>query len=203
MQLMRKATQILLGATLIYTGTLHLTTSRMEFQAQVPPWVPLSPDFVVLASGVVEIALGLALISLQRRREVGIATALFFIAIFPGNISQFVNHIDAFGLDSDRARAIRLLFQPLLVLWALWSTTAMPNGSFKRFRNYIKKIIRENKVATVIGILIGGVGTRFLEDGNLLVTTVLTGMSVVGVLVVWVGVKKFSDLLKRINLKQD
>jgi len=79
----------------------------------------------------------------------------------------------------------------------------MPNGSFKRFRNYIKKIIRENKVATVIGILIGGVGTRFLEDGNLLVTTVLTGMSVVGVLVVWVGVKKFSDLLKRINLKQD
>ena len=203
MQLMRKATQILLGATLIYTGTLHLTTSRMEFQAQVPPWVPLSPDFVVLASGVVEIALGLALVSLQRRREVGIATALFFIAIFPGNISQFVNHIDAFGLDSDRARAIRLLFQPLLVLWALWSTTAMPNGSFKRFRNYIKKIIRENKVATVIGILIGGVGTRFLEDGNLLVTTVLTGMSVVGVLVVWVGVKKFSDLLKRINLKQD
>jgi len=157
----------------------------MEFQAQVPPWVPLSPDFVVLASGVVEIALGLSLISLQRRREVGIATALFFIAIFPGNISQFVNHIDAFGLDSDRARAIRLLFQPLLVLWALWSTTALPRGSFNRFWNYIKRVIRENKVATVIGILIGGVGTRFLEDGNLLVTSVLTGMSTVGVLVVW------------------
>ncbi|CAN2235824.1 COG4270 Predicted membrane protein [Candidatus Planktophila dulcis] len=173
MHLIRKLTQILLGATLIYTGTLHLTTSRMEFQAQVPPWVPLSPDFVVLASGVVEIALGLALVSLQRRREVGIATALFFIAIFPGNISQFVNQIDAFGLDSDRARAIRLLFQPLLVLWALWSTTAMPKGTFKRFWNYVKKVISENKVATVIGILIGGVGTRFLEDGNLLVTSVL------------------------------
>ena len=187
--LIRKATQILLGATLIYTGTLHLTTSRMEFQAQVPPWVPLSPDFVVLASGVVEIALGLALISLQRRREVGIATALFFIAIFPGNISQFVNGINAFGLDSDRARAIRLLFQPLLVLWALWSTTALPKGSFKRLWNYIKRVIRENKVATVIGILIGGVWTRFLEDGNLLVTTVLTGMSAVGVLVVWLVVK--------------
>jgi len=193
MHLIRKLTQILLGATLIYTGTLHLTTSRMEFQAQVPPWVPFSPDFVVLASGVVEIALGLSLISLQRRREVGIATALFFIAIFPGNISQFVNHIDAFGLDSDRARAIRLLFQPLLVLWALWSTTAMPKGSFKRFWNYIKKTIRENKVATVIGILIGGVGTRFLEDGNLLVTSVLTGMSVVGVLVVWLVMKKVKN----------
>ena len=195
MHLLRKITQILLGATLIYTGTLHLTTSRMEFQAQVPPWVPFSPDFVVLASGVVEIALGLSLISLQRRREVGIATALFFIAIFPGNISQFVNHIDAFGLDSDRARAIRLVFQPLLVLWALWSTTAMPKGTFKRFWNYIKKTIRENKVATVIGILIGGVGTRFLEDGNLLVTSVLTGMSVVGVLVVWLVMKKVKNSL--------
>ena len=195
MHLIRKATQILLGATLIYTGTLHLTTSRMEFQAQVPPWVPFSPDFVVLASGVVEIALGLALVSLQRRREAGIATALFFIAIFPGNISQFVNGIDAFGLDSDRARAIRLLFQPLLVLWALWSTTALPKGSFKRLWNYIKRVIRENKVATVIGILIGGVGTRFLEDGNLLVTSVLTGMSTVSTLVVWLLLKRIKSLL--------
>ena len=116
MHRMRIALQLLLGATLIYTGTLHLTTSRIEFQAQVPTWLPLSPDFVVIASGIVEIALGLCLISLKRRREVGIATALFFVAIFPGNISQFVNGIDAFGLDSDRARAIRLLFQPLLVL---------------------------------------------------------------------------------------
>jgi uncharacterized membrane protein len=188
--LIRKLTQILLGATLIYTGTLHLTTSRMEFQAQVPTWLPLSPDFVVLASGVIEIALGLSLISLQRRREVGIATAAFFIAIFPGNISQFVNGIDAFGLDSDRARAIRLLFQPLLVLWALWSTTAMPRGTFKRFWNYVKKTIRENKIATVIGILIGGVGTRFLEDGNLLVTTVITGFATVGTLCVWLITKQ-------------
>ena len=120
-ELIRKATQILLGATLLYTGTLHLTTRRVEFQAQVPTWLPVSPDFVVIASGIVELALGIALISLRRRREVGIATALFFIAIFPGNINQYINHIDAFGLDTDRARAIRLLFQPLLVLWALWS----------------------------------------------------------------------------------
>ena len=187
---MRKATQILLGATLIYTGTLHLTSSRQEFQAQVPPWAPFTPDFIVLASGVVEIALGLALISLQRRKAVGIATAAFFIAIFPGNISQFVNHIDAFGLNDDRARAIRLLFQPLLVLWALWSTTSMPKGTFKRFRQYVKKTIRENKVATVIGILIGGVGTRFLEDGNLLVTTVLTGMTTAGTLIAWLLLSK-------------
>ena len=115
---------MLLGSALIYTGILHLTTSRLEFQAQVPPWVPFSPDFIVVASGVVEMLLGIALAGLRRRKEVGIATALFFITIFPGNISQYVNKVDAFGLDSDQARLIRLFFQPLLVIWALWSTEA-------------------------------------------------------------------------------
>jgi len=124
MHRVRIVAQVLLGAALIYTGILHLTTSRLEFQAQVPNWIPLSANFVVLASGVVEITLGLLLSSLQRRATVGIATALFFIAIFPGNISQYMNKVDAFGLDSDRARLIRLFFQPLLVLWALWCTDA-------------------------------------------------------------------------------
>ena len=125
MQKLRNATQLLLGAALTYAGTTHLTTSRQEFQAQVPNWVPLSADFVVIASGIVEIALGLSLLILWKyRTHVGFITAAFFIAIFPGNISQYVNHIDAFGLDTDRARAIRLLFQPLLVIWALWSTGA-------------------------------------------------------------------------------
>ncbi len=125
MQLLRNATQLLLGAALAYAGTTHLTTSRTEFQAQVPNWVPFSADFVVIASGIVEIALGLSLLLLWKyRTQIGWITAAFFIAIFPGNISQYVNGIDAFGLDSDRARAIRLLFQPLLVIWALWSTGA-------------------------------------------------------------------------------
>jgi uncharacterized membrane protein len=130
MQLLRKATQLLLGAALTYAGITHLTTSRQEFQAQVPNWVPFSADFVVIASGIVEIALGLSLLFLWKyRTQLGWITAAFFIAIFPGNISQYVNGIDAFGLDSDRARAIRLLFQPLLVIWALWST-----GAWKSYR---------------------------------------------------------------------
>ena len=125
MQQIRNATQLLLGIALTYAGTTHLTTNRTEFQAQVPNWVPFSADFVVIASGIVEIALGLSLALLWKyRTQIGLATATFFIAIFPGNISQYVNHIDAFGLDTDRARAIRLLFQPLLVIWALWSTGA-------------------------------------------------------------------------------
>ena len=126
MEIVRKGFQVLLGAALIYAGITHLTTSRLEFQAQVPTWVPLSADFVVLASGVVEIALGIALASLQYRRQVGWITAAFFVAIFPGNISQYVNGIDAFGLDTDQARLTRLFFQPLLVLWALWASGAWP-----------------------------------------------------------------------------
>jgi uncharacterized membrane protein len=132
MRIVRNAGQILLGAALIYAGITHLTTSRIEFQAQVPTWVPLSADFVVLASGVVEICLGIALTSLQYRRYVGWITAAFFIAIFPGNISQYVNGIDAFGLDTDQARLIRLFFQPLLVLWALWATGIFPRRDHKR-----------------------------------------------------------------------
>ena len=115
----------LLGAALAYAGITHLTTNRTEFLAQVPTWVPLDADFVVLASGVVEILLGFSLILLIKYQiQIGWITAAFFVAIFPGNISQYVNGIDAFGLDTDRARAIRLFFQPLLVLWALWSTGA-------------------------------------------------------------------------------
>lgn len=123
---LRAVSQVALGVVLVSAGVSHLTVSRVEFQAQVPTWLPLDPDFVVVSSGIVEILLGLALITLWRfRKRVGLLVALFFVAIFPGNINQFVNGIDAFGLNSDSARAVRLLFQPVLVLWALWSTGAL------------------------------------------------------------------------------
>jgi uncharacterized membrane protein len=130
MHLIRTAFQWVLGAALTYAGITHLTTSRTEFQAQVPTWVPLDADFVVIASGVVEILLGLSLIFLFKyRTRIGWITAAFFVAIFPGNISQYINGIDAFGLDTDQARLTRLFFQPLLVIWALWST-----GAWKSYR---------------------------------------------------------------------
>ena len=128
MRHLRNASQLLLGAALAYAGIGHLTNNRSEFQAQVPTLLKDYADFVVLASGAIEISLGAGLIVLWKYRvQIGWLTALFFIAIFWGNISQYLNHTDAFGLNSDRARAIRLLFQPLLVIWALWST-----GAWKR-----------------------------------------------------------------------
>lgn len=114
-----------LGSFLLFAGITHLTIAREEFTAQVPEWVPLEEDTVVVASGVAEISLGAALLALPRQRSlVGWVVAAFFVAIFPGNISQYRTRTSAFGLDTDRARGIRLLFQPLLVIAALWSTSA-------------------------------------------------------------------------------
>lgn len=115
----------LLGAALTGAGIAHLTTHRTEFQAQVPNWFPIDADIVVVASGVVEIALGLALIVLPRQRViVGAIVAGFFVAIFPGNVWQWLDGESAFGLGTDTERFVRLLFQPVLVAWALWSTGA-------------------------------------------------------------------------------
>ena len=123
--LARVVGRVLLGAFLTFSGTGHLTFARADFQAQVPSWVPLDADLVVVLSGVVEVLLGLALVFLPRWRvPVGWVTAAFFVAVFPGNVAQYLEGRNAFGLDSDTARLVRLFFQPVLVLWALWSTGA-------------------------------------------------------------------------------
>jgi len=122
---LQKAFRILLGAFLVLAGTGHLTWARIEFTAQVPPWLPMDTDLVVILSGIVEISLGCSLIFIAKYRvAIGWIAALFFALVFPGNISQYTNHINAFGLNSDTSRGIRLLFQPVLVIWALWSTGA-------------------------------------------------------------------------------
>ena len=124
----RRVGRIVLGSILLFTGASHLTIGRREFRAQVPKWLPGGVDDVVVASGVAELALGGALVTTKRHPAlVGLAAAAFFVAIFPGNISQFVNRRDGFGLNTDLARGLRLLGQPALVAWALWS-----GGVFER-----------------------------------------------------------------------
>ena len=134
MKVVARLPQMVLGFALAYAGIGHLTSNRQEFQAQVPTLLKDYADFVVLASGVVEIALGVGLIALWRYRvQIGWIVAAFSVAIFWGNISQYVNGFDAFGLNSDRARLIRLFFQPLLVVWALGST-----GAWRAWRSRVK-----------------------------------------------------------------
>ena len=111
-----------LGVFMIAAGLLHLTVARREFQKLVPDWVPGDKDDVVVASGAAEIALGTAFLALPKhRRTLGMAIALFITAVFPGNMSQYIEVRTAFGLDTDAKRKARLFFQPPLVLWALWA----------------------------------------------------------------------------------
>lgn len=123
MTLARTLTRLALGSAMVFAGTAHLTFARAEFQAQVPDWFPVDEDLTVLGSGVVEIGLGAALIAAPRARRplVGGLLAAFFVAIFPGNIAQYVEGTDAFGLDTDTKRLVRLFFQPVLVVLALWT----------------------------------------------------------------------------------
>ncbi|MCR2809617.1 MULTISPECIES: hypothetical protein [unclassified Microbacterium] len=114
-----------LGGAMVFAGVSHLFWARQEFQAQVPDWTGrvIDKDGVVVASGVVEIMLGTALVALPRERSrVGMILAAFFVAVFPGNIEQYTKAKDGFGLSDDRSRLIRLFFQPVLVAVALWST---------------------------------------------------------------------------------
>ena len=128
MSFLRTAARITLGLAMVGAGVGHLTTQRQEFQAQVPDWFPLDEDLTVLGSGVVEIALGASFVVLPRRKRlVGALLATFFVVIFPGNVAQYVEGTDAFGLDTDRKRLLRLFFQPVLVLWALYG-----GGWFRR-----------------------------------------------------------------------
>lgn len=114
----------LLGGALVFAGISHLTFARKAFRAQVPDWVPLDTDDTVLLSGVAEIALGsaIALAGPAHQKAVGRVAAAFFVAVFPGNVSQYVNRRSAFGLDTDNKRLARLFFQPALVYWALKSS---------------------------------------------------------------------------------
>ncbi len=125
----KRITRILLGVLMTFAGISHLTFQRKEFLAGVPRWLTNDPefmDFVVLSSGVVEIVLGLSMIFILKYKiKIGFALAIFFVLVFPGNISQYTNEISAFGLDTDQKRFIRLFFQPVLILWALWSTDAL------------------------------------------------------------------------------
>lgn len=118
--------RIVLGLFMMTAAIGHFTYARQEFQAQVPDWAPFSKDLVVILSGVVELLFGVAMVFWSKQKvRVGFVLAIFFVLIFPGNLAQYTNGIDAFGLKTDHARLIRLFFQPVLIAWALWSTGAL------------------------------------------------------------------------------
>jgi uncharacterized membrane protein len=118
--------RIIMGGFMVWAGIGHLTYLRTEFQAQVPDWVPLEKDLVVVLSAFPEIALGLSMLFWKKQRvAVGITLAIFYVLVFPGNIHQYINHVEGFTLNTEGKRLGRLFLQPVLIAWALWSTGAI------------------------------------------------------------------------------
>ena len=151
------ASRIALGLMLVTSGATHLTVARESFKAQVPRWVPVDPEMVVLESGVVEISLGAALVLLPKHKStLGRIAGVFFTCIFPGNIAQYQHRCNAFGLDTDKKRFVRLLFQPLLIAWALWSTGALrrvPSKAQQRQANQrLLKVIEFNPSSSTANV---------------------------------------------------
>ncbi|MBX7180691.1 MAG: hypothetical protein K1X82_01165 [Bacteroidia bacterium] len=124
--------RLILACFILFAGIGHLSFFRQEFQAEVPTWLPFDKDWVVLVSGWMELFIGFGMLFLPKLRPYfGIGLAIFLILVFPGNINQYYYDINAFGLDTESKRLIRLLFQPILIYWALWSMDSF---------NLIKKI---------------------------------------------------------------
>ena len=103
-------------------GVVHLTSAD-SFLPMLPPQLPARVP-IVWATGAVELALAAGLVAApaRHRQRAGRALAIYLVAIFPANIYQAVAGTDAFGMTSSTARWLRLLFQPLLIVWALRST---------------------------------------------------------------------------------
>jgi len=120
-----------LAAFLALAGVGHFLQPE-EFLAQVPPYLP-APELLIAVSGAVELGLAVALVVLPRhRRTVALLVALLFLAVLPGNIAQYTEGRDAFGLESDAARLTRLALHPLLWLWALAAGDVWPRPRVTR-----------------------------------------------------------------------
>ena len=131
----RAVARWILALALGAIGVGHFLSTR-GFRVVVPDWATrltrLDKDTIVIASGAAEVALAAGLLALPKeRRRIGWATAAFFVAVMPGNIHQWQIRRSTPGLDTDARRFGRLFLQPLLVLWALWSTS----GEAPRRRN--------------------------------------------------------------------
>ncbi len=122
----RTAGRWLLIVLLAAAGVSHLTWGRRGYRIVVPDWstrlTGLDKDAIVVGSGVVELMLAGAVATMPRERSVGWLVAAFFVAVFPGNVHQWRTGRPAPMLRTDRARFVRLLLQPVLVVWALWAT---------------------------------------------------------------------------------
>jgi len=117
----RRAARLGMAIAMAFAGASHLVLAT-PFIQHLPPWVPLRVE-IVLISGLVEIALGLALLLRPpTRRRVGVALALYLVAVLPGNVYVAVFDVEVDGQPGGAYPWVRLPLQLLFIAWALWST---------------------------------------------------------------------------------
>ncbi|MFL2955844.1 MAG: hypothetical protein CND29_00465 [Marine Group II euryarchaeote MED-G36] len=108
------------GIFFINVGIMHFTDTSW-FEPIVPPFLG-SATFWVLASGVIEIIVGLGLIIPKTREISGFASAILLIVLYPANLYMWIGDIelgDGASL-SPTGHVIRLLFQIGGIMLSLW-----------------------------------------------------------------------------------
>ena len=124
---LRAAARWGLGMAMVVAGVGHLVEPA-PFEQHLPSWVP-GAGTLVAATGLVEIALGVALaVARSRRHLVGQATAVYLVAVFPANVYVAIAGIDVDGQPGGVYPWLRLPFQALFIAWALWSTAKPSTG---------------------------------------------------------------------------
>ena len=117
---LRSGLRLLLVAIYLGAGRLHLGAPD-GFLAIMPPAIPF-PRAVVLFTGACEVAGAVGLMAPLTRRWAGIMLAIYAVCVWPANIYQAFWHIHAPPLpDSWWYNGPRIVFQPVLVWWALFA----------------------------------------------------------------------------------
>ena len=115
----RAAMRWLLAAFYAAAGMAHLWVAD-KLLAITPSWVPFAPQLIFI-TGLCELAGALALVTEPLRRWAGFALAAYAICVWPANFKHAIDGVDLpYIANSWLYHGPRLLFQPVLVWWALY-----------------------------------------------------------------------------------
>ena len=116
---MRTLFRWLLAAIFAFVGVVHLAQPGI-FLPIVPDWVPM-PRLTIEATGACELAGAAGLLTRRARRLAGVMLALYAVCVFPANIKHAIDDVPVNGVHLGLWYHVpRLLFQPVIVWWALF-----------------------------------------------------------------------------------
>lgn len=120
-KIIRMIALVLFAVFFVFAGIAHFTQGE-GFAAMLPEWMPFRLG-IIYVTGILEILLALLLLWPKTRKQAGFWTAVYLVAIFPANIYAAIAGIPAPGSEEANQTLlwVRLLFQPLLILWVWWA----------------------------------------------------------------------------------